>query len=790
MNEENANKTATQQPAAQQPAQPAPETQAAKPVEATPAPAQAEAQKPVEQPVSETKEPPKEAPQQPAQPVTETAPKEEVKKEEVKTEAAPAPEAKPAEPAPAAQTAPATAPETKPAEPAPSSEAPKPEPIPQPASEPAPKPEPLPQPAQEPAPKPEPVAQPVEKKEEVAPAEPAQTAQPVQPAPAAPATPTPAAPAAQAAPANQDINAGPALNPLANEASAQPAPAAPTAAPTQPTQNTFAPSMPLAGGIDASSIGFVAVGEEVKKKKNKPLIITVTLVLLIVLAAVGYFVLYPMMYRKFLSNPKAVYEAVIKDSFKGISNSVNEVVHSKVIYDLNVNIETNIEAIKDFSGYTYGINLGVDPQNKAIQTSLKLKDISNQEHSYTTYVRDNRQYTRLSNYRELIYNGPVDYEEASQLFLSFQDILDMSNKAKGEDFSYLVDTFAQQLANSIVESKLTKEEASITINGEKIKVLNHKYAIDNETLSTMVKSIAEAFESDDKALEIIATTLGSTKDDVKKMIDGIDYSKKFMKDDLIIYVNIYTLPTKKTVMGIELNSNEDDSYIHWFKKNDYFEIRGYTEQHDSMTGKDNIYDLIIVGKNDNGKKKVVVSLNEKELANFLISNWDENTKDFTYEIKSDNISYTGNIKFTRDVNEDRAKYTFVGTLNLGDEYFRLAFDLTEDWTSEIANINTGVAVTLSEEEYNAKLNEFIMSLESNPLYKMFSTVSGEFVGLDGDYEFPWSNGDSKKVSSQDDVLQTACSSLDVDGYYTNSENIVCENYLCRNTDTGEELSCS
>ena len=365
----------------------------------------------------------------------------EEKPAEVKTEA-PAPvEEKKEEPV-QAEAAPAPVEEKK-------EEAPAPTPIPQPAAEPAPKPQVVPQPAETPAPQPQPVAQ----------AAPASIVPEVAPQQAAPAKPE-----------GETIKEAPALNPIANNP--QPVQPAVQAAPVPQatTQTTFAPSGPLQTDMD-TNIGFVAVGENLKKKKNGGLIFTIVLILLVGLGALGYFVIYPYVVKK-MTKPEQVYSTVIDNSFKSINSTVNLLAHSRATYTAELEIESNLENLKDLTGYTYVGNFGIDPENKNIQLGIKIKDKDSQEHSAFAYVKGERQYLRLSSYRELIF-WPA-YNEYKDTWEDLYAVFDDINQ---EDATYLVDKFKELLKQSIDKSKLTKEDAStpgLTQLYEAYEVLHQK----------------------------------------------------------------------------------------------------------------------------------------------------------------------------------------------------------------------------------------------------------------------------------------------------------------------------
>ena len=691
----------------------------------------------------------------------ESAPKEEVK-EEKKEE--PAPEVKEEAPAPVPQEPAAetqTAPVEQPAAPAPV-EGPK---VEVPAAEaptaPAAPVEAQPAPVQE---APAAPALPVEPAPAPAPAPVQAEAQPA-PAPAAPAAPVapkaeetvvPAVAPAQAAPTppqGETITEAPALNPIANEPAqaVQPAPA-------QPATNaaTVAPSNPLNTQMD-TNIGFVAVGEEMKKKKNVPLILTIVLVLLVGLGALGYFVIYPMVVNK-LTKPKDVYYAVIDKAFKEVAPTVEVIAHNKAIFDIEAQIDTNIEQLKDLNGYTYAFNGGFDPVNKKLQGGIKIIDTASQEHSAYIYVKENRQYLRLSSYRELIYYNPN--QDLNQYW---DQIYSMTENINSEEYNKIVNKYIELLKNGIVESKLSKEEASITINGNSYKVLNSKYAIDNETVTAMAKTIRDGFASDDEILDIIAKNTKIDKEKIKQSLEAYDFSKPMLPEGTVYYLNVYTYSVKNTLVGIELT--QENNSIHYYTMDDYFEIKADATNHNEQTGKDETTNLFIEGKKVNGKTNVTFTYNNKQYAKMIINAWDEKTKDFTYEINYGEQVVSGSIKLIVDNNESRSKVNLNVAVNVDNQYFKLALAITNDWTSEVANINAGTAKELSDAEIENKLKEFISELKGTPLYKMIATESGDIDPSTFQYRF----GGSKAIDNCSPG--TNCTSIDEPVENNNNSNI-------------------
>lgn len=533
----------------------------------------------------------------------------------------------------------------------------------------------------------------------------------------------------------------------------QPAPVAqptPPEAPAAPVANTssvpnngvFGPSVPLTGVNNATDIGFVAASTELPKKKKKGPIIVIILVILIALAALGYFVVYPFIMKTYFSNPKNVYETSIKNVVKGISTTTNDLVHNKAIYDIEASFDTNIEELKDYTGYSYNINFGVDPVKKTIQEGIAIKNLSsNVEHSYYYYIKDDKAYEKYSSYRGYIYKGLVDPEQTKDIFSLFnsEELFDNANKLNSEDINYITDKFSQLLVDSIDESKLSKEDTSITIDGKTIKVTNNKYEIDFETLTNTINTIIDGILNDDKAIEIIAKSSEVTKDELKKALEEIKITDENNKDEEIvdrsetITTSIYTYGTKNEIVGFGLSNSEEDVDFHYYFNDSYYEAILKTKVENEDTGKIEESVIEVVGKKNGDNTKVSVKYNDKEVATLDIKQWDEKGIEFDYSLIADEDTITGSIKFVKDINNERAKFSFDASLKMGKEHISVSLAVTEDWTSEVANINTDSAVQLSDEEMKKQQEDFMNALKDTPVGKLITTISGDYDPTIKDY---------------------------------------------------------
>lgn len=539
-----------------------------------------------------------------------------------------------------------------------------------------------------------------------------------------PAVNTMQQPQAMQTPTTQDIVEQAPLNPIANN-------------PTTPSNGVYGPSIPINGIQDATNVGFVAAAAPLPKKKNKSVILAIVLVVILALAALGYFVIYPYIVKNYLNDPKNVYDASIQAVFKGINNKAEQLVHQKAIYSFEASFDSNIESLKPYTGYSYGLNMGVDPTNKTIQTGIIIKnEESSTEHSYYRYLKDNKEYVKYSSYRGYIYLGEADLDATQEIFNSFNELFEDAEKMSAEDTQYLVTTIADLLVASIDENKLTKEDAVIKVNGEELKVTNNKYTVDYDVKCNTVTTIADGLKKDDKALEILSNLLDESKEEITEALDeAVEDTKETTEEEkkAVTYVHIYTYGLKNDIVGFEITTNQSDSRLYYYTKDDNFDAGFYVVSENEETGKEEENSLQCTGVKEGSNTKVTVQFNEDEIATLTIREWNESTIDFDYTITIDDIDANGTVTFVSDINDERAKNTFNASANMGDQYIKVSFKIDEDWTSEVANINTDSADILTDEQLAEKEKEFRDALMETPIGIFFSTVSNDYDSSIYDY---------------------------------------------------------
>lgn len=529
---------------------------------------------------------------------------------------------------------------------------------------------------------------------------------PVQQVPAPAPMPAPVqqapipAPAPVPAPVQQPAFEQPVQQPIVQPQVQQvaPPPVAPPPPIQTPSNGTYAPSGPV-NGID--NVGFIAVGQPIKKKKNKGLLIFIGLIVVVLLGLLAYFVAFPFVIKTFLNDPKNVYDVTITNLSKAINTSVDTVFYDKAIYSIGVDLDTNIEGLETFSGYNYSARIGIDPELETLEYGYGIKDKYDKDYAYSTYIKNGRVYERYSTFDGLLFLGDSTDEANDELKELFDDYKEFIEKYGQNNTSYLYNKLAVLFIESIDESKLVKEDASISINNKVIKTINNKYLLDKENIKRTRKYILEGLMNDEKALEIISELEGTTTAELKvKMMEDID---KTVSDEEELVLSIYTYGTNSEVVGLELQQAKDFKIQHFFKDgnfNTFIYVKSVVDQ--ETTEKTYNIDGVRIGDVTNvtmmSDNKKYVTLKITDLENGKSIDYNLHEEFFADEYNAQAVTtIAGNLTYKNDVNDKRNKYTIDFSVKNKDDYLKTSIVFNIDWNSDIANINTADVATVDRD---------------------------------------------------------------------------------------------
>ncbi len=528
------------------------------------------------------------------------------------------------------------------------------------------------------------------------------------------AAPTPAAPIEEAPVAEEVKMEAPTPQPVVEEPKVE----EPKVEEKNPVVEETKPEISSMNSIEQTHVDFK---EPPVKKKSKFPVVAGVLVLLIALGALGYFVIYPMIQRKFMSNPKNVFEATIKENVKNVNAMIDNVPVTNALYDINFKFNANISELSPFTKYTYGVRSGIDLDKKALEASLYMIDENNTNYYFNAYVKDGKTYGKFSSRDQLIDLGAgASEEEINQAFEQIQELLSevgMSN----EDMEYLVTKVSDLFIESLDEKKLSQEKASINFNGTSVSVEKNSYVMDSENYQRTVKFILEGLEKDEKANKILSELLGT---DVKSFREAFENEKVEMPT---IKINIYTAGKKKDVIGYNIEVDGKEILYYYFDDKGFeFKINDVTfNEGVEVTAATNM-DLRVTGVKDGDKTNISVKLDNEEVATIQVKKWDEKGIDLTYVINAGEQKVNGALKVSIDKGNNYKKINIVFSVETGSDRLSVEMNINTSVNTKIADVDTSTAIVPSDAELDMILNEFIGSLSNTPIGALFGSLSGMY----------------------------------------------------------------
>lgn len=495
--------------------------------------------------------------------------------------------------------------------------------------------------------------------------------------------------------------------------------------------NTVPVNQPNIGQTPQQTTGFVPNlppennNNEPKKKDKKPLIIG--LASAIILIIIGIFVIFPIVQKKFMSNPKNVFDTTIKNASKNMNEFISDVNLESFLFDINLKYDTNIESLKQFSGYTYGLKTGFNTKEQLMEASLYMKDSNNKNYGLDAYLKNQKTYMKLSNNDSLLYLGEEDKNEIASTFEELNNYL--NNKISNDEISYLIDKVSSLMVDSIDEDRLTKEDGTLKINDDEIDVTKNIYNIDKSTLDKTKDFIINGLVEDKKTLKTLAKLLEVDEDKVKETLNGendnidtIDNNNQDVNIDVIIF----TEKKKNDVVGYELQSDKKAILSYVFNDNGFsLVLDDSDEEVDGIEVKEDAKQIIkLIGTKENDKTNVDILYNDQKYINLVVSQFDDKAVKFTYKINVEDVNVNGDFALTMNNSNSGKEDKLVLSLNSGSDKININLNFTTKNNPKIADIDVNNAKELSDEELSKAMNDFIVSLADTPIGYLLSTTNG------------------------------------------------------------------
>ena len=473
---------------------------------------------------------------------------------------------------------------------------------------------------------------------------------------------------------------------------------------------------------DTNSNGFVSTGIPASKK-NPFMKGVIVFSILLVLGLIGYFIIYPFVLRTYFSNPKKVFQTTIHTLEKELISVIPD-THDKGIFDFSLQFDSSILEFQKYVGYTYSSQFGFDKENKEISYGIKKEDVS---FNQSIYLKDNNYYAKFStNQNELLALGnDFSFDATTSTLFSSLSYLEQLKK---EDLSYVIQFFSNSFIKNMEDDYLSREEASISINGESFKVTRNLYTMDYNTKVHMIHSICDSMLQDEKLLSIFSSFSNMSEEQLKERI--LAYKEKYKEDerkDSLLF-SIFTYGNKSSVIGYEIKNAT--TQFHYYQKDGQF--NGYFSSSPIIDGEKHSTKVALTGVKKQQDTHVLLNVNEEDCLQLIIHSFTPEEIHADYTLYQNTLSpltedVSGSFLITKKAYESKNVYTLELSTSIEEYEVKAILQLDWNWNEEVSNINVSSASFKEKEDYIRLEQQFLNQiLSKTPLSYFFSTLSGSY----------------------------------------------------------------
>ena len=229
------------------------------------------------------------------------------------------------------------------------------------------------------------------------------------------------------------------------------------------------------------------------------------IIALLVLVAIIVVVLLIIFNQK--STPKEIFNASItnlREQLNSFNTQNNEdVVSEKMIVENHMRFNTDIEELSMLNNNKLDATFEIDQTNNYFNLITSLSNSDKRIIDMMIYMIDDIMYFESTD----LFDTPIEIgniTEGSEITVT------VSN----EDYFYLFDKTLEYFNDSLMESKFSQNNDTITIGDEEVNVIANNYLIDDEAYQTMSDTFKEKILNDDCYLEVLSNLLEMSKEEL------------------------------------------------------------------------------------------------------------------------------------------------------------------------------------------------------------------------------------------------------------------------------------
>ena len=457
--------------------------------------------------------------------------------------------------------------------------------------------------------------------------------------------------------------------------------------------------------------------EPLKSRLTIGKIFTRIIIFLVIIAALGalvYFILFPLYDKYFLNTPKKIFETTIDNINTMISNNLitQEDNFDSYYQDFSLNIDSNIDGLKEISDYTLNINTGIDFNKNILKAGLYINKDS-QKLGLDTYYKDKDSYIKYSTSDKYFYLGEDEEDISTDEIKELISII----KFLGKDIGYIVSKETEIIKSLLDEEKLSKEKDVITIDDKNIDVTRNTFKLNSKDAEALINQYYNSILKDDTILNYMAKINNMSKVDYKGYLNNQAIE---LDDDFSASFNIYTIKGNE-VVGLDYEEKGFRKFYFYENDTEFDMYINLTSDSKCSANEDCVADnksvIELNGEKKNSYTEIIIKHNNVKIATLNINEFKQDKIDLEYEFIINSVVYTGSIEIESTSNENSNGFM---SLHFGEYYINIKVDLNFTYNKTIEEISANDYVQYSEEQEKIEEEKFFVSAEELGLLEFFA----------------------------------------------------------------------
>ena len=212
------------------------------------------------------------------------------------------------------------------------------------------------------------------------------------------------------------------------------------------------------------------------------------------------------------STPKEIFNASItnlREQLNSFNTQNNEdVVSEKMIVENHMRFNTDIEELSMLNNNKLDATFEIDQTNNYFNLITSLSNSDKRIIDMMIYMIDDIMYFESTD----LFDTPIEIGNITE-------DSEITTTVSNEDYFYLFDKTLEYFNDSLMESKFSQNNDTITIGDEEVNVIANNYLIDDEAYQTMSDTFKEKILNDDRYLEVLSNLLEMSKEE---LIEGLN----------------------------------------------------------------------------------------------------------------------------------------------------------------------------------------------------------------------------------------------------------------------------